>query len=107
MNKIFIVGNLTRDPERTSHDSGKVSCRFTVAVNRMYDHEKADYFKVITWGQKAENCYRYLLQGKKVAVEGAHEMHKYVDKDGIERIDWEIKAESVEFLSPASNAEIR
>lgn len=101
MNKVFITGNLTRDPECTSHESGKVSCRFSVAVTRAHDREKTDFFKVITWGQMAENCYRYLLKGKKVAVEGSHEMHKYVDKDGIERIDWEIKADSVEFLSPA------
>jgi len=100
MNKIFIVGNLTRDPERIQFDSGKVKATFTVAVNRLHDREKADYFTVVTWNALAENCCKYLAQGKKCAVAGSHEARSY-EKDGAERTVWEVNADSVEFLSPA------
>ena len=99
MNKIFIVGNLTRDPERVVFDSGKINATFTVAVNRLHDREKADYFTVIVWNALAENCCKYLAQGKKCAVVGSYESRKY-EKDGVERTVWEVNADNVEFLSP-------
>lgn len=78
MNKAFLIGNLTRDPELAQTNSGKSVCKFSVAVNRNYtqaDGEKVtDYFTIVTWNGQAENCARYLKKGKKIAVVG--ELHR-------------------------------
>lgn len=99
MNKIIIVGNLTRNPERIVFDSGNVKATFTVAVNRLHDRDEVDYFTVVTWNALAENCCKYLARGKRCAVAGSHESRKY-EKDGVEHTTWEVKADNVEFLSP-------
>ena len=77
MNKLFIVGNLTRDPELRSTPSGDSVCDFTVAVNRRGRRDaqgtqpEADFFRVSAWRQLGENCAKYLAKGRKVAVTGS------------------------------------
>lgn len=109
MNKIFIVGNLTRDPELRSTSAGIPVCTFSVAVNRRRTAEagrpEADFFRVTTWRQLAENCNRYLAKGRKVAVVGDISLNQYKDANGLPRYSMEVTADEVEFLSPRSDAD--
>lgn len=96
MNKVILIGNLTRDPELTVYNDKKMA-RFTVAVPRTYGDE-TDFIKVNTWGNLAENCERYLIKGSKVAVVGSIQTGSY-EKDGVKRQTFDIRADQVEFLS--------
>lgn len=99
MNKVIIVGNVTADVELQR--AKKVDyARFSVAVNR-YDGE-ADFIPVITFGEQAKNCAKYLKKGKKVAVCGALQIETYETKHGDKALSPSILAQTVEFLSPAT-----
>lgn len=101
MNKVFIIGNLTRNPETRMTNSGKTVCSFTVAVNRRgAQNGEADFFRVSAWGTLGENCHRYLLKGRKAAVVGNIRLSTYTGDDGKERSSLEVMADDVEFLSP-------
>lgn len=104
MNSLTIIGNLTRDPELRSTPSGIAVCTFTVAVNRRQSPEagarEADFFRVTTWRQLAENCNRYLAKGRKVAVIGSVSAQTYQANDGTTRVSLEVNANEVEFLTP-------
>lgn len=107
MNKIFIVGNLTRDPELRTTQSGVSVCSFTVAVNKRLGadakHPEADYFRVTAWRGLGENCAKFLAKGRKVAVTGAVSVSTYEGKDGT-KATLEVTADDVEFLSPKGEA---
>ena len=107
MNKIFIVGNLTRDPELRTTQSGVSVCSFTVSVNKRLSadakHPEADYFRVTAWRGLGENCAKFLAKGRKVAVTGAVSVSTYEGKDGT-KATLEVTADDVEFLSPKSDA---
>lgn len=107
MNKVIIIGNLTRDPELKSTSSGVSVCTFSVAVNRKFTdangNREADFFTVSTWRGLAENCAKYLSKGRKVAVSGALQNRSYEDKNGNKRTVTEIVADEVEFITPMSN----
>jgi single-strand DNA-binding protein len=109
MNKIFIIGNLTKAPELRTTQSGIPVCTFTVAVNRRQTAEAgkpdADFFRVTTWRQMAENCNRFLAKGRKVGVTGALNLNQYKDSNGLPRYSMEVTADEVEFLSPRSDAD--
>ena len=108
MNKTFIIGNLTRDPElRTVNgQDGPVNvCDFTVAVNRKNGRnangqQEADFFKVTAWRGLADVCAQYLAKGRKVSVIGPVTASAYIGNDGQARASLEIKADDVEFLTP-------
>lgn len=104
MNKVFLVGNLTRDPEMRSTQSGVSVCNFSIAVNRRFKKEngeqETDFLNVIAWRQLAELCAKYLAKGRKVAVTGSIQTRIYEAKDGSKRTAWDIVADEVEFLSP-------
>ena len=103
MNKLTIIGNLTRDPELRTTSSGINVCTFTVAVNRRRsansNQPEADFFRVSAWRQLGENCQRYLAKGRKVAVVGAVSVQTYTGNDGTTRASLEVNADDVEFLS--------
>lgn len=106
MNKLTIIGNLTRDPELRTTGSGITVCSFTVAVNRRKTangQQEADFFRVSAWRQLGENCQRYLAKGRKVAVVGPVSVSTYQANDGSTRAQLEINAEDVEFLSSRSD----
>ena len=111
MNKLFIIGNLTRDPEMRSTSTGDSVCSFTVAVNRRRasnaeaGQPEADFFRVSAWRQLGENCNRYLAKGRKVAVVGAVQVSTYTAQDGTTRASLEVTADDVEFLSPRGEGE--
>lgn len=106
MQKIFIVGNLTKDPEMRTTQNGIPVCSFNVAVNRRQggngENAEADFFRVTAWRQLGQICYQYLAKGKKVSVVGSVSASAYIGHDGQARANLEINAEEVEFLSPKS-----
>lgn len=103
MNKCYIIGNLTKDPESRVTASGISVTSFTVAVNRRRRAEgqpEADFFRVTAWRQLGENCQKYLAKGRKVAVTGAVSVSTYQGNDGATRASLELNADDVEFLTP-------
>ena len=93
MNKVFLIGNLTRDPEMRSTQSGVAVCNFTIAVNRRFRNpqtgqQETDFLNVIAWRQLAELCSKYLAKGRKVAVTGSIQTRTYEAKDGSKRTAW-------------------
>jgi len=105
MNQLTIIGNLTRDPESRSTQSGKQVCTFSVAVTRRNDREKSDFFRVSAWGELGNNCAKYLSKGKKVCVIGQVSVSTYTTQNGTTRANLEVLAQDVEFLSPASQGQ--
>lgn len=108
MNKLIIIGNLTKSPEVSTTASGIQVCKFTVAVNRPYSHEgekAVDFFNVTTFRGLADNCGKFLDKGRKVCVVGPLQFRTYTDKDGIVRQASDLVAESVEFLSSNNTEE--
>ena len=106
MNKVILVGNLTRDPELTETPSGVAVCRFAIAVSRDYansdGNRETDFFNITVWRGRAENCGKYLKKGNKVAIVGSLQNRSYEDKDGIKRNVTDVIANEVEFLTPRS-----
>lgn len=100
MNKAFIIGNLTREPELRTTGSGISVCTFTVAVaRRMSKNDEADFIPVVTWRGLADNCAKYLVKGQKVAVCGSIQTRSYDAQDGSKRYVTEVIADDVEFLA--------
>lgn len=101
MNRHFIIGNLTRDPESKTTRSGENYTIFTVAVNRRAasGQTEAEYMDVTAWRQLGETCARYLRKGKKVAVIGESRAYGWIRQDGRPGAKIEINARDVEFLS--------
>ena len=104
MNKVILIGNLTRDPELSETPNGVAVCRFSIAVSRDYSNSEGtretDFFNVTVWRGRAEVCGKYLRRGNKVAVVGSLQNRSYEDKDGIKRNVTDIVASEVEFLTP-------
>ena len=109
MNKIILIGNLTRDPELRETQNGTPVCNFSIAVNRPYKDEdgnsQADFFNCTAWESLGERVGQYLSKGKKAMVEGYVQQRQYTDKDNIERTAFDIVATNVEFLSPKTEDE--
>ena len=107
MNKVFLIGNLTRDPELTETPSGIPVCHFAIAVNRNYSSQdserQTDFFNCTAWRAMAETIARYTKKGKKVAVTGSIQLRNYEDNQGVKRTAVDIIAQDVEFLSPRDN----
>lgn len=110
MNKVFLIGNLTRDPEMRTTQSGVSVCSFTIAVNRRRGNNaeagqpEADFFRISAWRQLGDICSRYLAKGRKVAVVGTVTANAYVGSDGQARASLEVTADDVEFLTPRGEA---
>lgn len=102
MNKVILIGNLTKDPEAHTTQSGISRSSFTVAVQRRFTNQQgqreADFLPVIAWRQTADFCNRYLTKGRKVCVEGSIQTRSYDAQDGSKRYVTEIIADSVEAL---------
>lgn len=105
MNKLTIIGNLTKDPETRTTSTGNTVCSFTVAVNRKKVSEpQTDFFRVNAWGKLGELCARFLNKGRKVAVVGELQARTY-ETNGQTRLSLDVAADEVEFLTPAEPAE--
>lgn len=104
MNKLTIIGNLTRDVELRTTQSGKSVANFTLAVNRRAkpgEKAEADFFRVSVWDKQAETCQKYLAKGRKVCVIGSVSVNTYNANDGSTRATLEVFAQDVEFLDSA------
>ena len=105
MNRLFITGNLTKDPELRTTQSGVSVCTFTVAVNRRKtannQNPEADFFRVSAWRELGENCAKWLIKGRKVCVVGPVSVSTYTGQNGQTYANLEVLAQDVEFLSSA------
>ena len=98
MNSVCLVGRMTKDPELRRTQSGKACTTFTVAVNRTYNKNEADFIKVVAWGNTAESVCNYCYKGFRVGVHGRLETSSYVDKEGRNVQTVQVTADNVEFL---------
>lgn len=104
MNKVIMIGNLTKQPELKYTPNAKAVATFTIAVNTGFgENKKADYFNIVVWGKPAENSANFLDKGSKVAITGRLQNRSYEAKDGTKKYITEIIAEEVEFLSSKPN----
>ena len=112
INRVVITGNLTRDPELRSLQSGTSVCSLRIASNtrrQTSDGEwvdKPNYFSVTVWGAQGENCARFLSKGRPVCIDGRLDWREWQGQDGSKRESVEIVAESVQFLgtNPDTNS---
>ena len=109
MNKVYLIGNLTRDPELTETPSGVPVCRFGLAVNRNYSSQdgerQPDFFNCTAWRSTAETIARYTKKGNKIAIVGSIQLRNYEDNQGIKRTAVDIIVQDFEFLTPKGNGE--
>ena len=111
INRVVLVGNLTRDPELRHTPSGTPVCSLRLAVNTRRKDEsgqwtdKPNYFDITVWGQQGENCAQYLAKGRPVAVDGRLEWREWQDQSGNKRQSVDIIADSVQFLGSREGGE--
>lgn len=112
LNKVILIGRLTRDPEVRYTQSGKAVTTFDIAVDRSVANaqgqRETDFIPIVTWGKLAETCGNYLNKGRLVAVDGRMQIRSYETQDGQKRRVAEVVADGVRFLDrgkePASTA---
>ncbi len=108
MNKVFLIGNLTRDPELKQTPSGVAVCHFSLAVSRAYTQDgerKTDFFNCVAWRGTGESVAKYQKKGNRIAVVGSIQIRSYEDNDGIKRTAVDIVANEVEFLTSKAGGE--
>jgi single-strand DNA-binding protein len=104
INRVVLVGNLTKDPELRHTPSGTAVCKLRVAVNtRQKDQtgqwtDKPNYFDVTVWGNQGESCAQYLAKGRPIGIDGRLDWREWEAQDGTKRQAVEIIAENVQFL---------
>lgn len=107
LNRVILIGRLTRDPELRYTPTGVAVTNFRIAVNRPFRNQQgefeADFFNVVCWRKLAETVAQYMTKGRLVAVDGRLQTRSYQTADGQNRRVTEIVAESVRFLDRADN----
>jgi single-strand DNA-binding protein len=104
VNKVILLGNLTRNPELKQTEGKKPVCTFGLATNRSWTtetgekREEPEFHRIITWDKWAEVCNRYLAKGRKVYLEGRLQSHSYTGQDGIEKTGVEVVLEDLVFV---------
>ena len=108
MNKVVLIGRLTRDPELRYTGSNTAVATFSLAVNRNFTNQQgereADFINIVVWRKQAENEKNYLSQGSQVAIEGRIQTRSYDDNNGQKRYVTEVVADNVEFLSSKNSS---
>lgn len=108
MNKVFLIGRLTRDPELRYTGSNTPVATFTLAVNRTFTNQsgerEADFINIVVWRKQAENVKNYLQQGSQVAIDGRIQTRSYDGQDGQKRYVTEVVADNVEFLGSKNSS---
>lgn len=110
INKVFLIGNLGRDPEIRGTKTGNLVCKFSIAVSEKIKGEDGtwrdhtEWVNIAVWGKMGDVCHTYLFKGSKVHIEGKLRYGKYTGQDGIERSTTEVHATRVEFLTPKGQA---
>jgi single-strand DNA-binding protein len=104
VNKVILVGNLTRDPEMKQPEGKKPVCIIGLATNRNWidekghRHEEPEYHRIVAFDRLAETCHQFLRKGRKVYLEGRLQSHTYTGQDGIEKTGVDIVLEKMEML---------
>lgn len=104
LNKVFLIGNLTRDPELRYAPSGTAVVSFGMATNRNYTTQAGEkkqetcFVRVVVWGKQAEACNKYLTKGSPVFVEGRLQYRSWEGQDGQKKTTLEVRADRVQFL---------
>ena len=102
LNKIILIGRLTKDVELRYTESGKAVANFTLAVDRPFKkaqgEKEADFIRIVVWGKQAENCANYIGKGRLAAVEGRLQIRSYDGNDGQRKYITEVVADTVKFL---------
>lgn len=107
LNRVFLMGNITRDPELRYVPSGTAVTNFDIAVNRIYltqsgdKKEETSFVRIVVWGRRAEVCAEYLTKGSPVFVEGRFRSRSWQTQDGQKRSTIEVVANNVQFLRMA------
>jgi len=110
LNKVLLIGNLTRDPELRYVPSGTAVATFTIAINRVYTSqagekkEEVSFIRIVVWGRRAEVCGEYLSKGSPVFIEGRLQSRSWEGQDGQKRSTTEVIADNVQFLRGAGAA---
>ena len=111
MNKVFLIGRLTADPELRYTSSNLPVASFSLAVNRSFTSQsgerEADFVNIVVWNKQAENCKNYLNKGSQVAIDGRIQVSKYQDQSGQNRYRTEVVANNVQFLDTKASREQR
>lgn len=105
MNKVYLIGNTTKDVELSTTTSGVNVAKFTLAVQRKYGEKETDFINIVVWRTLAENCYKYLKKGNKCAVVGSLQTRNYEDDKGKHYIT-EVVADEIEFLTAKPKEEL-
>lgn len=107
LNRVILIGRLTRDPEVRYTQSGKAVTSFDLAVDRMVANaqgqKETDFIPIVTWGKLAETCGNYLNKGRLVAVDGRLQIRTYETESGQKRKVAEVVADGVRFLDRAKD----
>lgn len=108
MNKVFLIGRLTKDPELRYTSTNTAAASFTIAVNRNFTNQngerEADFINIVVWRKQAENVKQYLTKGSQVAIDGRIQTRSYDAQDGSKRYVTEVVADNVQFLDSRSSA---
>ncbi len=106
MNSVVLIGRLTKDPVlRYTPNDNRAVADFTLAINRAFKKDEADFIRIVVWGKQAENVANYLKKGSQCAVHGSIQTGSYTDKNGVTRYTTDIVANQVEFLSKKGQGE--
>lgn len=104
MNKVILIGRLTKDPElRYAAGSGTAVCRFTVAINRQFKKDETDFINCVAFGKTGETITQYLTKGRQIAVTGSIRTGSYDAQDGTKRYTTDVAVESFEFIGNSNN----
>lgn len=112
LNKVMVIGRLTRDPESRNIPTGQLVSSFSLATNRTWKdqsgskQEKTEFHNVVAWGKLAEICKQYLNKGKKVFIEGRLQTRSWDDQNGQKKYKTEIIAENMQMLDNVSNGPV-
>ena len=99
MNKVVLMGRLTRDPElRFAAGSGKGVCRFTVAINRQFKRDESDFINCVAFGKPGETISEHFAKGNRIALTGNIRTGSYEAQDGTKRYTTDVVVESFEFI---------
>ncbi|MDP2630297.1 MAG: single-stranded DNA-binding protein [Candidatus Uhrbacteria bacterium] len=110
LNKVMIIGRLTKNPEGRATPTGQSVCSFSVATNRVYTdaqgqkQDKAEFHNIVAWGKLADICTQYLTKGKRAYIEGRLQTRDWVGQDGVRRYSTEVIAENMIMLDGPSGS---
>jgi len=109
LNRVLLIGRLTRDPELRYTPSGTAVSDLGLAVNRNYTgqdgtrKEETCFLDIVVWGKQAENCHKFLAKGRQIFVEGRLKMDSWENKDGQRRNKIQVVADTIQFLGGPSS----